>query len=171
MLWSFFLRSLAIGCLTFGGGYAMISALHQEFVTRQGWLTPQEFSNGVAVGQLTPGPLMIMIAFVGYKLAGFWGAVLGTVALFIPSACLVLILAPYYQKVRAAPAVQAALKGVNAAVVALLMSASIDLGRASLSSLQPVCILVLALILLNRTGLDTGWVLVIAGIAGALFVR
>lgn len=85
MLWSFVLSALAIGSFTFGGGYAMISALEQDFVARHAWLTPAEFSNGVAIGQLTPGPLMIMIAFMGYKSAGFWGALLGTIALFLPS--------------------------------------------------------------------------------------
>lgn len=72
-LWLFFLNILSVGCFTFGGGYAMISALQQSIVVRHGWLSSEEFSNGVAVGQITPGPLMIMVAFLGFKIAGFWG--------------------------------------------------------------------------------------------------
>lgn len=172
MLWRFFLSSLAIGCLTFGGGYAMVSALQRELVVRHGWLTPGEFSSGVAVGQVTPGPLMVMVAFMGYKIAGAWGALLGTVALFAPSFVLVLLLARSFDRVRANPRVAAALRGVNAAVVGLLLAATLDLGRASLTAATPTLLALAAFVLiLGPFRRQPTWVLVAAGLLGVVLLR
>lgn len=172
MLGAFFLRVLAIGTFTFGGGYAMVSALQQDLVTRHGWLTPGEFSNGVAVGQVTPGPLMIMIAFLGYKIAGVWGALLGTVGLFAPSFVAVLVLSRYYQRFKASPRLEAALKGVSAAVAGLLAAASVDLARTALGHPATIIIAAASAALIAGTRrLDPGWVLLASGVAGALLLR
>lgn len=162
MLGAFFLRVLAIGTFTFGGGYAMVSALQQDLVTRHGWLTPGEFSNGVAVGQVTPGPLMIMIAFLGYKIAGVWGALLGTVGLFAPSFVAVLVLSRYYQRFKASPRLEAG----------LLAAASVDLARTALGHPATIIIAAASAALIAGTRrLDPGWVLLASGVAGALLLR
>lgn len=171
MLWPFFLNILAIGSLTFGGGYAMISALQQDLVVRNAWLTSEEFSNSVAVGQITPGPLMIMVAFMGYKIAGFPGALLGTLGLFLPSFVLVLFLSRYYQRLQGNPVVEAALKGINAAVVGLLAAATLDLARSSFSSVEAVVIAVTGILLMGPARREPAWVLLSAGLAGAWFLR
>jgi chromate transporter len=166
-----FLHILAIGALTFGGGYAMISALQQDLVARHGWLSPAEFSNGVAAGQVTPGPLMLMVAFLGYKLAGIWGALAATVALFAPSFLAVLLLGRSLDRLVLSPRLAAALKGVNAAVAGLLAAAALDMGRRSLT--DPV-LWALAAVSLAALGLsrrqDPTWIILGAGVAGALLL-
>ena len=84
----------------------MITPLHYELVTHYGWMTEAEFSSAVAIGQVTPGPLMIMVAFMGYKIAGFAGATLGTLGLFLPSALIVLAIASSYLHRKDAPIIQ-----------------------------------------------------------------
>jgi chromate transporter len=132
MLWQFLFITLKAGCLAFGSGYAMIGWLHFDLVTRYGWLTETEFSNAVAIGQITPGPLLLMIAYVGYKLAGLPGALLGTAGLFMPAALLVIAVARFYRRFKDAPAVQGAVRGIALAVVALLASVVLDLSRGAL---------------------------------------
>jgi len=172
MLLPLFLHILTIGLFTFGGGYAMISALQQDLVTRHGWLTPAEFSNGVAVGQVTPGPLMLMVAFLGYKMAGFWGALAGTVALFGPSFVAVLVLSRHYHHLASSPRVAAALKGVNAVVVGLLAAAAVDLGRGTLANPGVWAVTALSLLLLSLAPRrDPAWVILGAGVAGILFLH
>lgn len=133
MLWQFFLITLKIGTFAYGGGYAMITPLHYELVTHHGWLTEAQFGSAVAIGQLTPGPLMIMVAFMGYKVAGIAGAAMGTVGLFLPSALIVIAIAGSYLRFKDAPAVRGAMLGINCAVIGLLASVSIDIGRSAFS--------------------------------------
>jgi chromate transporter len=135
MLWEFFLVALKVGALAFGGGYAMITPLHYELVSHYAWLTESEFASSVAIGQITPGPLMIMVAFMGYKIAGLAGAILGTIGLFLPSAVIVVALAGVYLRFKDAPVVQGMTRGVSLAVVGLLASVVIDLTRASIPGL------------------------------------
>ena len=132
MLWDFFLVTLKVGTFAFGGGYAMITPLHYELVTHFGWLTEAEFSSAVAIGQMTPGPLMIMVTFMGYKIAGLAGATLGTIGLFLPSALIVLAIASSYLRFKDRPLVQGMMRGVSLAVTGLLASVVIDLARSSI---------------------------------------
>ena len=134
MLWEFFLITLKVGTFAYGGGYAMITPLHHDLVTRLGWLTETEFSSAVAVGQITPGPLMIMVAFMGYKIAGLAGATLGTIGLFLPTALIVLAIASSYLRFKDMPIVQGAMRGVNLAVIGLLAAVVIQLAGGALQS-------------------------------------
>lgn len=172
MIWEFFLNTLAIGSLTFGGGYAMISALQQDFVVQNRWLTQAEFSNGVAAGQITPGPLMVMISFMGYKIAGLAGAVLGTIALFLPSFLVVMFLSSYFNKIKSNVMVQSALKGINAAVIGLLAAATIDLGIASFKNVVTIIISLLAgFLIVKFSKVEPAWILIGAGVIGLIAVR
>jgi chromate transporter len=168
MLWQFVLTALKVGALAFGGGYAMITPLHYDLVTQYGWLTETEFSSAVAVGQLTPGPLMIMIAFMGYRIAGLAGAVLGTVALFLPSGLIVLAVAGSYLRFKDAPAVKGMTRGVSLVVVGLLAAVVVDLGRGAI--IDPVDVFIAAAVLAAAGPLkrDPIAVLLAAGLAGIL---
>ena len=166
MLWEFFLITLKIGALAFGGGYAMITPLHYELVTHYGWLTETEFSSAVAVGQITPGPLMIMVAFMGYKVAGLSGATLGTIGLFLPSALIVLAIAGSYLRFKDAPIVQGAMRGVSLAVIGLLAAVVIELGRGALSTPLDVLIGIAAFVAAGPLKRDPIAVLLSAGLVG-----
>ncbi|MCX5831735.1 MAG: chromate transporter [Deltaproteobacteria bacterium] len=134
MLWDFFLVTLKIGSLSFGGGYAMITPLHYDLVTRYGWLTESDFSSALAIGQITPGPLMIMVAFIGYKIAGLSGAILGTMGLFLPTALIVLAIAGSFMRFKNAPMIQGMMRGISLAVVGLLASVVIDLTKSAIAA-------------------------------------
>ena len=168
MLLQFLLITLAIGALAFGGGYAMIAPLHYELVTHYGWLTEAEFSDAVAIGQITPGPLMIMVAFMGYKMAGLPGATLGTLGLFLPSALIVLAIAKSYLRFKDAPAIKGMTRGVGLAVVGLLAAVVIDLARSAMVSPADALIGAGAFVAAGPLKRDPVVVLIGAGLVGLI---
>lgn len=130
VLWVF----LKTGALLFGGGYVLIPLLEPEVVGR-GWLTRSQFLDGIALGQATPGPIVTASAFVGYGVAGLAGAVLATVAIYVPSFVAVMAgTGPFLRSFRSRPAVRAFVSGVNAAAVGAIAGAGIVLGRTALAS-------------------------------------
>ena len=109
-----------IGTFTFGGSLSIIALIHDQVVHHLGWLTPQEFIDGLALGQLTPGPPVMLAAYIGYKLLGMIGAVVGAIAIFLPSFVLMLGLLPVFEHVRTVPWAQAVLQGMVAGVIGTL---------------------------------------------------
>lgn len=168
MLWDFFLITLKVGTFAFGGGYAMITPLHYELVTHLGWLTEAEFSSAVAIGQITPGPLMIMVTFMGYKIAGLAGAILGTIGLFLPSALIVLAIATSYLRFKDLPFVQGMVCGVSLAVTGLLAAVVIDLARSSIVNPSDALIGVAAFLAAGPLKCDPIVMLIGAGAVGAM---
>ena len=118
-----------IGLFGFGGGYAMLSMIQGEVVTRYGWLTPQEFTDIVAISQMTPGPIGINSAtYVGFTATGsVWGSVIATFAVVLPSFILMLTISSFFNKNQKHPAVEAIFSGLRPAVVGLLASAALVL--------------------------------------------
>ena len=121
--------SFKIGLFGFGGGYAMLSMIQGEVVTRYGWLTPQEFTDIVAISQMTPGPIGINSAtYVGFTATGsVWGSVIATLAVVLPSFILMLVISKFFLKYQKHPAVEAVFSGLRPAVVGLLASAALVL--------------------------------------------
>ncbi len=113
-------RFAVIGAVTFGGGISMIALLQDQVVHQLQWLTPQEFVDGLALGQLTPGPVLILAAYVGYKALGLTGALVGALASFLPSFVLMLAILPVFDRVRAITWARAALQGVMPGVIGAL---------------------------------------------------
>lgn len=118
-----------IGLFGFGGGYAMLSMIQGEVVTRYGWLSPQEFTDIVAISQMTPGPIGINSAtYVGFTATGnVWGSIIATVAVVFPSFILMLAISKFFLKYQKHPAVEAVFSGLRPAVVGLLASAALVL--------------------------------------------
>jgi chromate transporter len=168
MLWDFVLVVLKVGTLGLGGGYAMITPLHYELVTHYAWLTESEFGSAVAAGQITPGPLMIMVAFMGYKVAGLAGAALGTLGLFLPSAVIVVALSGSFLRFKDAPAVKGLTQGVSLAVVGLLGAVVIDLARGALQAPLEVVIAVAAFVAAGPLKRDPILVLLASGLVGLM---
>jgi len=111
---------LKVGALTFGGGLTMIAFIQEQVVDQFGWLTPQEFVDGLALGQFTPGPILMVAAYVGYKAAGLAGALVGAAAAFLPSFVMMLAILPAFDRVRTLVWTRAALKGISPAVIGVL---------------------------------------------------
>ena len=109
-----------VGALTFGGGLTMIAFVQEQVVNQYHWLTPREFVDGLALGQFTPGPILMVAAYVGYKLAGIAGAIVAGAAIFLPSFILMLAILPVYERVRKLLWIKAALKGIGPAVIGTL---------------------------------------------------
>ncbi len=123
---------MKLGVLAFGGGFTLIPLIQQEVVTRLGWLTTREFIDGIALGQVTPGPIVITATFVGYKVAGVVGAILSTLAVFFPSFLVLVGTAPHYDRIKRLRTVQQMIRGVLAGFIALLVFVLWQFGQASL---------------------------------------
>jgi chromate transporter len=111
---------LKVGAFTFGGGLSMLAFVQDQVVHQMGWLTAQQFLDGLALGQLTPGPLLMLAAFVGYQVASFWGAAVAAGAIFLPSFVLMFSVLPIVERMKHFTWVNAALKGVSPAVIGLI---------------------------------------------------
>ena len=122
----FFLKA---GSLTFGSGLVIVPFLEQGLVQQFGWLDERQFLIAVAVGMISPGPVVITATFVGYVVAGFWGSLVSTVGIFLPSFLLVLVAAPLLARHRGNPNVQGFVKGAYAAAIGTILGASVLLGR------------------------------------------
>ena len=109
-----------IGAFTFGGSLSIIAQIQDQVVHTLAWLTPQEFIDGLALGQLTPGPPVMLAAYVGYKTLGLTGAVVAAIAIFLPSFAMMLALLPVFERVRAITWARAALQGMVAGVIGTL---------------------------------------------------
>lgn len=112
---------LKIGALTFGGGIAMLALVQEQVVHQMHWLTSREFLDGLSLGQLTPGPTLMIAAFVGYKVAGTTGAAVSAVAMFLPAFILMLALLPVLERFRHLHWIKPAMSGVSAAVIGCLI--------------------------------------------------
>jgi chromate transporter len=123
---------LKVGSFIFGGGLVIIPLLEFEVVDQLHWLTRPEFINGVAIGQLSPGPVVLTAAFVGYKVAGVLGAFIATVAIFAPSFSFIMVTAPLLLRIRQNPWIRAFLRGVTPAVLGAIAAAVIPLAQTAL---------------------------------------
>ena len=123
-LWQLFLTFLKIGGFTFGGGYAMIPLIQKETVENKGWITDEDILEIIAIAESTPGPIAINAAtFVGYRTAGFWGAVCATIGVVLPSFLIILGVSYVLREFQEIRAVQYAFNGIRAGVLALLFKA------------------------------------------------
>ncbi len=118
-----------IGLFTFGGGYAMIPLIQREIETRQ-WLAPAEFLRIIAIAEMTPGAIGVNTAtFVGFRVAGFFGALFATFALILPSFLLIIGLSAFFERSKETPSMQAVLAGIKPAVGGLILAAAIRIGK------------------------------------------
>ena len=147
---------LKASALLFGGGFVIIPLIEHEVVSVYGWLSAQQFIDGVAIGQTTPGPIVITAAFVGYAAAGLAGAAVATAAIFLPAFVIVLAgTGPYLEHIRGSEMARAFLKGTNAAVIGTILGAGILLMGSAVVDLPTALILIAAAIALVRFGLST----------------
>jgi chromate transporter len=157
-----------IGLVFFGGGFVLIPILHAQLVGQLHWLTPQEFIDGVAISNLTPGPIAVLATFTGYHLHGVAGALVATGALFAPATILMLGLSWQYERLKGTRRAQDFLAGVTPAVVGLVVGAAVVLAPGSIPSLRALGFAGLALVLLTRFKWHPAFVLALGAVLGTL---
>ncbi|MGQ9492212.1 MAG: chromate efflux transporter [Anaerolineae bacterium] len=153
---------LKVGSLLFGSGMVLFAFIQRDVVIRYAWLTQQQLLDAIAVGQITPGPVSSAATFIGYLVAGVPGAIVATLGMFLPSFVIVSLTGPWIPQLRESPLAQAFLKGVNAAVVALILSVGLTLLRAAIVDIWTVLALLVGVAILLRFRVDTTW-LVLGG--------
>jgi chromate transporter len=161
----FFLKA---GSLTFGSGLVIVPFLEQGLVQQFGWLDQRQFLIAVAIGMISPGPVVITATFVGYLVAGFWGSLASTIGIFLPSFLLVLIAAPLLARHRANPNVQGFVKGAYAAAIGTILGACILLGKIAIGDWLTALIGVVSLAILFRWKVSNPLLIAATGIIGLI---
>jgi putative chromate ion transporter len=160
---------LRIGSVTFGGGLVMVPLIESEVVNNHQWLTHQEFADAFALGQITPGPVLITATFVGYRVAGTLGALVATISIFLPAFLMTIAAGSSLRRFRSNKQVQAFLRGIAPAVVGLLLAAALSIGRAGIHTWVGLSIMIVAMFVLVRFRPNALWVLLGAGVLRLLF--
>lgn len=167
-LMQLFLIFLKTGAVLYGSGYVLLAFLRNDLVLRLGWLTDQQLIDAVAIGQVTPGPVLTTATFIGYVLAGVPGAFVATLGIFLPSFIFVAILNPLVPRLRDSEWTAALLDGVNVAALGLMAGVTVILGRAAFVDIPTVILALAAAVLLFRFKVSTIWLVLGAGAIGLL---
>lgn len=168
-LFKMFLTFARIGGFTFGGGYAMLPMLQREVVEKYKWATNDELLDYYAIGQCTPGVIAVNTAtFIGYKLKGIPGAIFATLGVVTPSMIIIGLIAAFISNFRDLEVVQWAFSGVRAAVVALILSAVIKIGKKSIVDIFTALIFVIVAVLSFVTDLSPVIFVVTAAVCGLI---
>lgn len=155
-----------ISLTLFGGGYVVIPALHELFVENLGWLTSAEFADGIATGQITPGPIFITATFIGYKVAGIMGALLATIAMFTPPMVLTVLLSRFVKTLNQSTLVKAAMKAVRAAVIGMIFASAVTIGQTISVSIVSVAIFLVAFYISFKYTISPVYLIIGSGVAG-----
>lgn len=172
-----FLVLFKIGLFTFGGGYAMISLLENEFVAKRKWLGSDEFLNVVAIAESTPGPVAINAAtYVGYKLAGFWGSLSATVAVALPSFAIIFLISLFFDAFLSLKYVAYAFDGIQVCVIFLILNAGVKMllklekNVWNILITSAVIVAMITLSVLSIAFSSVWYILITAGLALLLYV-
>ena len=167
-----FLTFLKIGAFTFGGGYAMIALLENEFIEKKKWIDREEFLNMVAIAESTPGPVAINSAtYIGYRVGGAAGAALSTLAVSIPSFVIIYLISLFFDKFLSLTYVAYAFKGIQVCVVYLIASAGVRMFKGLEKNVFNDCVLGLVIIVMTvfsitAVSFSSIFYIVISGVAG-----
>lgn len=168
--WKLFFIFLKIGAILYGSGYVLFAYIESELVAR-GILTHQQLTDAIAVGQFTPGPVFSSVTFIGYQINGFSGAVVSTIAIFLPSFLFVALLNPLVKKMRNSIAFSAFLNGVNIASVAVIIAVCYELAKDAVTDWRSMLIGLASLLLLLTKKINTALIILGGGIVGYLLTR
>ena len=161
----FFLKA---GSLTFGSGLVIVPFLEKGLVQNTGWINEREFLVAVAIGMISPGPVVITATFVGYLVAGFWGAAISTIGIFLPSFLFVLIVAPILVRHREQPDVRGFVKGAYAAAIGTILGAAVLLGKIAIGDWLTALIAAISLIVLFRWKVNNPMLIAVTAIIGII---
>ena len=152
---------LKIGAFTFGGGYAMITLIHREMVENKSWITDEEIMDIIAIAESTPGPLAVNSAtFVGFRVAGFWGAVAATAGVVLPAFVIICILSLFIVQFKSFKLVSYAFEGIRAGVIVLIAGAVVKLAKANRHDALYLALMALVFVIATFTGISAIWLLI-----------
>jgi chromate transporter len=164
-----FLYFAAAGAFVFGSGLAIIPFLHGGVVDKYHWLTERQFVDAVAVAMITPGPVVITVAFVGFLVAGFAGAAAAGIGVFLPCYLLVIVPAPYYRRFAQNAQIKAFVAGVTSAATGAIAGAAIVLGRRAVVDVPTIALFGATLLMLVKVRkVPEPLVILAAGLVGVL---
>ena len=164
-----FLTFLKIGSILYGSGYVLLAFLRADFVERLGWLTETQLLDAVAVGQVTPGPVLSTATFIGYVLGSWEGALLATVGIFLPSFVFVTVSGPIIPHLRRSAWAGALLDGVNVAALALMAGVTWQLAQKAIVDPLTAVLAALGAVLLLRFRLNSVWLILLGGLVGLAY--
>lgn len=154
--------------LLFGGGFVFIPLMQESVVETYQWVTHKEFIDAIAMGQITPGPILISATFIGYKVAGVFGAIMATLGIFTPPAMIMLICTHYLQQVQESQHIKAILKGIRCAVIGMIAAAAYVVSMSAENSYISVLIFITAMIALLKFKVEVVWIIPASGVVGLL---
>ena len=164
-----FLFFAKAGAVVFGSGLAIVPFLYGEVVQVEGWLNDRQFLDAVAVAMITPGPVVITVAFVGYLVAGPWGMAVAALGVFLPVYVLVIIPAPYFRRHRSQPVIKAFVEGVTAAATGAIAGAAYVLALRAIVDVWTAILAVATFAILSRWKVSELWLIGAAAVVGLLF--
>lgn len=165
--WTLFFTFLKIGAVLYGSGYVLLAFLQGDFVHRLGWLTDKQLLDAVAIGQFTPGPVFTTATFIGYLVGGWQGALIATLAIFLPSFAFVGLIHPLATRLRRWPVTAILLDGLNVAALALMAAVALQLGLNALVDILTALLAIAALVILLRfRTLNSVWLIIGGALMG-----
>lgn len=159
---------LKIGLVFFGGGYVVIPVMHRELVMNLHLLTEQEFIDGTAISQLTPGPVAILATFTGYRIAGVLGALVATFAMFLPGTVLMLAISKSYDRIKNSDLARRALDTIIPVIVGLLIAACWQMGKNAINGWYDFVVFALAFYFLIKFKTNPAILIIASAVAGLL---
>jgi len=146
-----------MGTFALGSGFTIIPLMKSIAVDQNNWVTLKQFQDGLAIGQITPGPVLITAAFIGYKVMGWLGAFIATVSIFLPSLILIVVLGGFHEKIKHLKAVKVVIKGFLAGFIGIISAIALQFGEKSLINWQTWAIFLIALVVIIRFKKDVIW--------------
>jgi len=169
LLQTIFMTFAGMSVTLFGGGYVIIPAMQQIIVDGFHWLTINEFSDAIAMGQITPGPILISATFIGFRLAGFLGACVATIAIFFPPGFVMIIFSRFLKIIQKSAEITAIFKGLRPAIIGMIISSAFTIGKGAVLAWPSATIFLTVFVLLIKFRLNVVYLIPLAGIAGILF--
>jgi len=148
-----------MGTFALGSSMAIIPLMKSIAVDQNHWVTLKQFQDGLAIGQITPGPVLITAAFIGYKVLGWFGALVATISIFLPSLTLIVILGGFHEKIKHLKAVKVVIKGFLAGFIGVITAIAVQFGEKSITNWQTWTIFLVSLLLIFKFKKDVVWVI------------
>lgn len=165
-----FLTFLKIGAFSFGGGYAVLSLIQEEVIESNGWITPEEFIDIVAIAEMTPGPIAVNSStFVGYKVGALAGSAIATLGVVLVPVTITLLIAIYYNKFKHLEQVNWVIRGIRPAVLGLIAAACFKIGKVSIVDFKGAVIALLVFAGVYKLKINPIIAILISGVLGIIF--